>query len=86
MQIIKIILYGFLIYMIYLLVRFFRTLGRVKKKPQAPKQASGMMVKDEVCNTYLPKEDAIREIHQGKEYYFCSNVCQQKFLEQKRIH
>jgi len=86
MQIIKIILYGFLIYIIYLLVRFFRTLSRVHKTHQAPKQASGMMVKDDVCNTYLPKEDAFKEIHQGKEYFFCSNTCRQKFLEQKKIH
>jgi len=42
------------------------------------------MVKDEICNTYLPKEDAIKEVYQGKEYYFCSNECRQKFLEQKR--
>ena len=82
----KIILYGFLIYLIYLLVRFFRTLGRVSKRPQAPKQASGMMVKDDVCNTYLPKEDALREVHQGIEYYFCSDSCRQKFLEQKKTH
>jgi len=42
------------------------------------------MVKDEICNTYLPKEDAIKEIYQGKEYYFCSKECQQKFLESKK--
>jgi len=86
MQVIKIILYGLLIYLIYLLLRFFRTLGRVSKRPQAPKQSSGLMVKDEVCNTYLPKEDALKEIHEGKEYYFCSPLCRQKFLEQKKPH
>jgi YHS domain-containing protein len=42
------------------------------------------MVKDEVCNTYLPKEDAIRENIGGKEYFFCSKECRQKFLEQKK--
>lgn len=42
------------------------------------------MVKDEICNTYLPKEDAIKEIYQGKELYFCSKECQQKFLESKK--
>jgi YHS domain-containing protein len=42
------------------------------------------MVKDEFCNTYLPKEDAIREVNKGKEYYFCSQKCRQKFLEQKK--
>lgn len=42
------------------------------------------MVKDEMCNTYLPQEDAIKEIYEGKEYYFCSKECKQKFLEQNK--
>jgi YHS domain-containing protein len=42
------------------------------------------MVKDEMCNTYLPQEDAIKEIYEGKEYYLCSKECQQKFLEQNK--
>jgi YHS domain-containing protein len=42
------------------------------------------MVKDEVCNTYLPREDAIREVIKGEEHFFCSNDCRQKFLEAKK--
>ncbi|MEW6455396.1 MAG: YHS domain-containing protein [Acidobacteriota bacterium] len=38
------------------------------------------MVKDEVCNTYLPKEDAIHKVINGKDYYFCSDECKDKFL------
>ena len=43
-----------------------------------------MMVKDEICNTYLPQEDAIKELKEGKEYFFCSKECHQKFLESKK--
>ncbi|MFQ6108202.1 MAG: YHS domain-containing protein [Candidatus Aminicenantales bacterium] len=85
-MIVKIILYGLLAYILYILIRFFRALGRVKKSVPPQKSSSGFMVKDEVCNTYLPKEDAIKEIHEGKEYYFCSNACRQKFLQHKRPH
>ncbi len=42
------------------------------------------MIKDDFCNTYLPKENAIREVYERKEYYFCSSECRQKFLEQKK--
>jgi len=42
------------------------------------------MIKDEICNTYLPKEDAVKEIHEGKEYFFCSQECRRKFLESKK--
>lgn len=58
----------------------------MKKAVKPPRRPSGMMVKDEMCNTYLPKEDAIKEIFEGKEYYFCSNNCRHKFLEQNRTH
>jgi YHS domain-containing protein len=42
------------------------------------------MVKDEYCNTYLPKEESIKKMHQGKEYYFCSEECMKNFLEEKK--
>ncbi|NIO49889.1 MAG: YHS domain-containing protein [Candidatus Aminicenantes bacterium] len=82
--ILKIILYAFLAYIIFLIFRFFRALNKASKPPRASKGASGIMVKDEFCNTYLPKENAIRQVYEGKEYYFCSSECRQKFLEQKK--
>jgi YHS domain-containing protein len=80
----RIILYGFLIYLVYLLYRFFKALSRVKKTQSNPSRHQGLMVKDEYCNTYLPKEDAIKEVIEGKEYYFCSKECRQKFIETKK--
>ncbi len=80
----RLILYAFLAYFIYLLIRFFQTLGKRSKSFSSPKRISGIMVKDEACNTYLPKEDAIKEMIDGKEYFFCSKECRQKFLEKKK--
>jgi len=78
----KIVLYGFLIYLAYLLYRFFKALSRVKKiRSNQSRPSSRKMVKDEHCNTYLPQEDALREVIEGKEYYFCSKECRQKFIE-----
>lgn len=82
----KIILYAFLAYIIYWLYRFFKVLNKASKPPKVAKKASGIMVKDEMCNTYLPKEDALKANYAGKEYYFCSRECRQKFLEQKKPH
>ena len=82
--IIKIIFYAFIAYMGYLLYRFFRALGKVKRSQSSSQRLSGVMVKDEFCNTYLPKEDALKEIIEGKEYYFCSDECCRKFLESKK--
>jgi len=80
----KAILYSFLIYLVYLLYRFFKALSRVKKTQGSQRRLSGLMVKDEHCNTYLPQDDAIKEVIEGKEYYFCSNECRQKFIGTKR--
>lgn len=86
LSLIKIILYALLFYVVYRLLRFFSALSRLKKASKPPNPPSGTMVKDDMCNTYLPKEDAIKEIYEGKEYYFCSKECRQKFLEQKKTH
>jgi YHS domain-containing protein len=80
----RIVLYALLAYIIYKFIRVYQNLSKRSKTSRQPKQISGVMVKDEVCNTYLPKEDAIREIMEGKEYFFCSKDCRQKFLEEKK--
>ena len=82
----KLILYAFLAYLLYWLYRFFKALNKGRQNPRVSKRPSGIMVKDEMCNTYLPKEDALKTNYAGKEYYFCSNECRQKFLEHKKPH
>ncbi|MGD2245443.1 MAG: hypothetical protein PVI11_02730 [Candidatus Aminicenantes bacterium] len=81
----KIIFYAFVAYLIFQILRFFQAINKRLKtpSPHSPKSQSGIMVKDEICNTYLPKEDAIKDIQDGKEYYFCSRECHRKFLETK---
>ncbi len=78
--------YGLLAYIIYIIVRFFSAINK-PRNPVRPKQkTSGVMVKDESCNTYLPKDEAIREMYQGQDYFFCSHACRKKFLESKKPH
>ena len=85
---IRLIYWALIIYFIYLVWKF---ISRPKKKTpsQAQSQTQArrlpqMMVKDETCNTYLPIEEAIKETCQGKDYYFCSRDCRQKFLDKKK--
>jgi len=42
------------------------------------------MVKDDVCNTYLPREKAIREMIDGEERFFCSSECRRKCLAERK--
>jgi YHS domain-containing protein len=80
----RLIFYLIVAYVIYLFLRLLlaprRPPGRHTNRPQS----SGIMVKDETCNTYLPREEAILEKVDGKEYYFCSQECRKKFLGLKK--
>ena len=78
---VRIIFYAFLFWMILKVVNFFTSQGQSRKRPPQKKRLSGVMVKDEICNTYIPKEEAIREVRGGREYFFCSRECRSKFLD-----
>jgi len=81
---VRLIYYVFLAYLIYIIYKFFRNLSKRKLSSKARPRLSGMMVKDETCNMYVPKEEAIREVIGGKEFFFCSKECRQKFLAQRK--
>jgi uncharacterized protein len=80
----RVILYALLAYIVYTFIRAIQKLGQKSHSPRQPKRKTGLMVKDDVCSTYLPQEDAIKEIREGKEYFFCSQECRQKFLESNK--
>ncbi|NIM62948.1 MAG: hypothetical protein GTO30_15265 [Acidobacteria bacterium] len=66
---------------------------RNKRKPEsaaaprrgAPRAGSGdPMVRDRVCNTFLPRSRAIVAAEGGEELFFCSEACREKhFAAQK---
>jgi len=80
----RIISYALFDYIVYKSIRFYLKLSQKSNSPPKAKQISGQMVKDTICNIYLPQEDAIKEIIEEKEYFFCSKECRQKFLESKK--
>lgn len=51
---------------------------------RAPDHSAGLLVRDEVCSTYVPKERArvLRE-PSGEEHYFCSEACESKYLSSR---
>jgi len=80
----RIILYALLAYIVFKFIHLYQKISQRSAAPHRPKKQSGLMVKDDVCNTYLPREEAIKEIVEGKEYFFCSKECRVKFLESKK--
>ncbi|MFZ2053331.1 MAG: hypothetical protein WAU81_03950 [Candidatus Aminicenantales bacterium] len=80
----RFLFYVLLAYVIYLFLRLLFFPRRLSRRDQPRPQLSGIMVKDEVCNTYLPKDEAILETTDGEDHYFCSEECRRKFLEQRK--
>jgi YHS domain-containing protein len=56
---------------------------RSHETPQHDEQSDDM-VKDPVCQTYIPKSLAIRKQRAGTELYFCSEECAAKYAEQQQ--
>ncbi|MFO7867440.1 MAG: transcriptional regulator [Candidatus Aminicenantes bacterium] len=78
---IRVILFALLAYIIYLLLKFFQGIQKASRRVSSSSRKTGMMVKDNVCNTYLPEDDAIKEKFNGELHFFCSKKCRDTFLE-----
>ncbi len=74
----RFVLFLFLAYVAFLFIRIYLGVKRVRRSAQAPRQVRGEMVKDEICNTYIPREEALTEVRDGLERYFCSEECRRK--------
>jgi uncharacterized protein len=74
----RFVLFLFLAYVAFLFIRIYLGVKRVRRRAQAPRQVRGEMVKDEICNTYIPREEALTEVRDGQERYFCSEECRRK--------
>jgi uncharacterized protein len=66
----------------YLILQLLFPKRRVRQETsrQAPTAVAEEMVRDPVCQLYLPRAEAIRRRVQGREYFFCSPGCLDKFL------
>ncbi len=77
----------FLIYLLYRVVR--RYLGPVRtNRQQNIRDSEGEtvdeMVQDPACGTYIPRRDAHRKVIGGREYFFCSRECEERFEREQR--
>ena len=49
------------------------------------KQATGgevddVLIQDPVCNTYFAQRDGVHLRHEGRDLYFCSQQCRERYL------
>jgi len=76
---VRLALFVFIAYVAFLFIRVFLGLKRARTRRPGPPEVRGMMVKDEVCGTYIPREEALTEDRDGVEHHFCSEECRRKF-------
>ena len=44
-------------------------------------EIADVMIKDPFCEIYFPKKDGVHLRFEGKDLYFCSKECRDKFVE-----
>jgi YHS domain-containing protein len=58
--------------------------GRRGEKPRRPRArvSEGSMVRDRVCNTFLPRSRALEAQVGDETHFFCSEACRSRFLQE----
>jgi len=68
------------LFLVRIALRFVAGVIEGLRTPQ-PAGVSGVdMVRDRVCNTFLPRERAVKAIVGGREMHFCSATCRDRAL------
>jgi YHS domain-containing protein len=85
-MLIRFLIFFILIYVIYKIIRTIRQEKpfAVENKHSKTTVASGEdLVEDPCCHTYIPISQAHRKEIAGKEHYFCSKECSEKYVKIK---
>ncbi len=70
----------FLVYKLFMGDKKKKEMNKAEKVKQ--KAASGDMIKDPVCGTYVEKDGSIRVKEGEKVHVFCSYECRDKYIKQ----
>lgn len=68
-----------LIYVLYLAIKIFFKKGDSGVSGRESSAVVSEMVQDPFCKTWVPKNEAFRKVLKGKEIYFCSSECAEKY-------
>jgi YHS domain-containing protein len=72
-----------LIFLLWLVRRFFASLTRAPKQTSTKKSDTfpiNNMVKDPVCGMYMDSRLAVRLEDRAGTFYFCSDACKSEFV------
>lgn len=73
---------GLLVILYFLLRRAFRGFTKSDWEDRGTSLDQDHMVRDPVCQTFVPRKIAVVEKIGGETYFFCSRECAAKFQKQ----
>jgi hypothetical protein len=68
------------LFLVRLAFRFVAGLVQGLREPASKRVGGVDMVRDRVCNTFLPRERALTAVVGGREMHFCSAACRDRAL------
>lgn len=72
-----------LIYLCYRALKSWMTQSGLLQKTvssEEVKEIDDVMIKDPLCEIYFPQKDGVHLRSDGKDLYFCSKTCRDKFV------
>jgi hypothetical protein len=80
--VVRFLVIAFRVLLVLLVLRLiFRAVAALRRPaPPGEPRPSGELVRDRVCNTFVPRERAIRARVGGREEHFCSPGCRDRAL------
>lgn len=76
---VRLLIFVFLIYILYSLVKKVFGSGSRISRSKPPSGVISEMVQDPYCKIYIPKNEAYKTMLAGKEMFFCSKECAEKY-------
>ena len=68
------------LFLVRIAFRFVAGVIQGLREPRPAGPSGVEMVRDRVCNTFLPRERAVTAIVGGREMHFCSAACRDRAL------
>jgi YHS domain-containing protein len=86
MNVTKFIISVLLIYLLYKIIKIVRQLkpeeNKINQSKSSPAEGEDL-IEDPVCHTYVPVSQAYKREISGRDYYFCSKQCSDKYTLEK---
>jgi len=86
-MLIRFLIFFILLYVIYKIIKIIRQEKPFAVKSNHYKTTAALgeeLVEDPYCHTYIPISQACRKEIAGKEHYFCSKECSEKYIGENR--